>query len=916
MKPKVALILVAWALLLGMLAMANPASAHEAGHQSAAQRCFEHHNFGAQPVDVAKTADGSAVLAQTSWNWHDAIGCYLSLDQQALATLRAAPPPQNLPNAPSDASKMCFEHHKFGEYPVDVAKTTDGQTVLARLSWGYHNSIGCYLTLDNNALTTLRAAHTTDATDQADTDATTTSVATSNHRLIAAGGSHSCAIKTDDTIACWGSNQYHQSDPRTARYATIADFNGLRTARYTAVAAGGFHSCAIKTDQTITCWGSNSQHQSEPYTGRYTAIAAGGSHTCAIKTDGAIACWGKNWDGQTDAPAGRYTAIAAGGHSSCAINTTGAITCWGDNVFTQLESPDSRYNAIAAGGDHMCAINTASTVVCGGIDSPGIGQTDAPSGHYITISAGGDHSCAINTVGAIACWGSNDERQTDAPSGRYAAIAAGEDHTCAISTVGAIACWGDNQRGQTDAPSGRYTAIAAGFAHSCAINTAGAIACWGSNDEGQANTPAGRYTAITANWGHTCAIKTDQTIACWGYNYRGWSDPPGGRFIAVAAGAYHSCAIRTDQTIACWGNNQDGQTEAPPGRFTAITAGSYHTCAIGVDTRMACWGYGGLGPTYRPSRLFRSPRGNITVDIHICTTAELRSTISAQFMDDVVGVLNEQLAPIYGWESSSNLSVRFKAGQVFETSFTDGRPFACIAQEQRSRFKSSLHRTPISIPHFINHTGVHFLFDGVSAGSGFADGLLSVTNVRPRNLLSSLTEGELHTLQHELDHAMLGVIHINVKRIGPNRLDPSVTSSIGQNLGQLSPSLSTLFPDALTCYDKIRLGWPVGDSSPVCPLISPAAPTDLNFEETVTGDIVLRWPKFYHPSNRRLATVYKVQVQTYKGEIILTREVSIDTTQLQLPRLPPGEYSIWLSTESSEGDSLFPSSVYLIVDPQ
>ncbi|WP_419846107.1 DUF2510 domain-containing protein [Candidatus Poriferisocius sp.] len=153
-----------------MLAVALVASAGvEAASQSpshaapepataVAVRCFGHHGFGEYPVDVAKAADGETVLAQTSWNWHDTIGCYLTLDDDALAVLRAAPVPQDLPAAPTDASRRCFEYHKFGEYPVDVAKTFDRETVIARLSWGYHDSIGCYLVLDDEALAALRAA--------------------------------------------------------------------------------------------------------------------------------------------------------------------------------------------------------------------------------------------------------------------------------------------------------------------------------------------------------------------------------------------------------------------------------------------------------------------------------------------------------------------------------------------------------------------------------------------------------------------------------------------------------------------------------------------------------------------------------------------------------------------------------------
>ena len=43
---------------------AGPTAAQGDAQQDVAQRCFEHHKFGAQPVDVAKTADRQTVLAK------------------------------------------------------------------------------------------------------------------------------------------------------------------------------------------------------------------------------------------------------------------------------------------------------------------------------------------------------------------------------------------------------------------------------------------------------------------------------------------------------------------------------------------------------------------------------------------------------------------------------------------------------------------------------------------------------------------------------------------------------------------------------------------------------------------------------------------------------------------------------------
>ncbi|MDE0267524.1 MAG: RCC1 domain-containing protein, partial [Acidimicrobiaceae bacterium] len=65
------------------------------------------------------------------------------------------------------------------------------------------------------------------------------------------------------------------------------------TGTYTAITAGNNHTCALKTDNTITCWGNNHHNQTNTPTGTYTAITAGNNHTCALlKTDNTITCWG------------------------------------------------------------------------------------------------------------------------------------------------------------------------------------------------------------------------------------------------------------------------------------------------------------------------------------------------------------------------------------------------------------------------------------------------------------------------------------------------------------------------------------------------------------------------------------------------------------------------------------------------
>ena len=90
------------------------------------------------------------------------------------------------------------------------------------------------------------------------------------------------------------------------------------------VAAGGFHSCGLRTDGSVTCWGDNQYSQTEVPPGVFTALSAGGHrHSCAVRTNGSVACWGWNRYGQTYAPSGAFTEVAAGYLHSCGLRTDG-----------------------------------------------------------------------------------------------------------------------------------------------------------------------------------------------------------------------------------------------------------------------------------------------------------------------------------------------------------------------------------------------------------------------------------------------------------------------------------------------------------------------------------------------------------------------------------------------------------------
>jgi hypothetical protein len=88
---------------------------------------------------------------------------------------------------------------------------------------------------------------------------------------IAAGESHSLALKIDGTVVGWGWNYYGQRPP-----------DGL--AGVEAIAAGGYHGLALKTDGTVVGWGYDQYGQDTPPPGLagVVAISAGGFYSLAI----------------------------------------------------------------------------------------------------------------------------------------------------------------------------------------------------------------------------------------------------------------------------------------------------------------------------------------------------------------------------------------------------------------------------------------------------------------------------------------------------------------------------------------------------------------------------------------------------------------------------------------------------------
>ncbi len=57
----------------------------------------------------------------------------------------------------------------------------------------------------------------------------------------------------------------------------------------TTLSSGLLYTCFLQADGTVACWGNNEYGQATPWTpGPFVQVSAGGYHTCGIKSDGSV----------------------------------------------------------------------------------------------------------------------------------------------------------------------------------------------------------------------------------------------------------------------------------------------------------------------------------------------------------------------------------------------------------------------------------------------------------------------------------------------------------------------------------------------------------------------------------------------------------------------------------------------------
>lgn len=418
---------------------------------------------------------------------------------------------------------------------------------------------------------------------------------------IAAGSQHTCAILDNGALKCWGDNSKGQLGYGGADATAKGDAAGEMAALGTvnlgtgitakAVSAGGDVTCVIASDDSVKCWGNNSNGQAGqnssantwgyymnsqpadsvdlgPVTGtKYTAkkIVVGATNVCVILNNDKVKCWGSGGLGAN----GLDNALSIGDSSLSEPGNTPPI-----NLGTGRTA-----KSISIGSNAVCAILDNDTVKCWG-SSVEAGQDVSYERPTFGISDGDGPSLATLTPVNLG-------------SRKPISIAGGHERFCATFDDGSVKCWGNNsfkQNGYGTAVTTR--GIGGGLSGTYTLMSALPYLDFGGS----------KVQFVTLGTVHSCAVMYDATVRCWGYN-------------AAALGYGTATAVGTD-------------TGTPLASAAALNLGDKVGTAVTTTTTTVAGGGSGSGSTASPVPLANGSLPNLATGASTFTVGGRNSSIN------------------------------------------------------------------------------------------------------------------------------------------------------------------------------------------------------------------------------------------------------------------------------------------------
>ena len=381
-----------------------------------------------------------------------------------------------------------------------------------------------------------------------------------------------CVVKHDGKVSCWGNNDVGQLGRGTNDLSYYAeDVIGssgeadsfLTNIVQVSVALG--HTCALRADGKVLCWGLNYYGQlglnhkenkyyphfvhglhNQGHLGSVVQVTTGYQQSCALLSDGRVGCWGNNnfrqLGNQYSYRDNRYPRIvrlsdngpplkgiiqiATGYTHTCALTSTGNIYCWGQNWTGQL------------GNGEETEINShvASPVMV--IDSTGTEGSLLSDIKYITT--GDSLSCGIKSNNDLYCWG---------------VLTVGPPYTQSYPRLHDV-------YQNVSTPELGHSLV---YGHLCSLTTSGTIYCSGYGLYGQFSrgttyvSGAGTISLYPLTYNPPVHIRATQD-----------SNAILKGVIELGAAGYTNCGLMVTGNVKCWGKTRwvgigesDGYTFSP-----------------------------------------------------------------------------------------------------------------------------------------------------------------------------------------------------------------------------------------------------------------------------------------------------------------------------------------------------------------
>ncbi len=335
---------------------------------------------------------------------------------------------------------------------------------------------------------------------------------------LTAGPNYGVVADANGTLLAWGAPPFWKlnSEPWKAQAVTSGPKDITR------LSAAMYHVCLVTQAGQLWCAGANWSGQLglgavvstdvpmqvAGLPAPATDVATGDDHSCALLTNGSVHCWGSNMHGQlgtgdhtnhttpvvatlAGAPA---IALDVRGASTCIVTTTGEVRCWGKTVDTgfadnlapapvafTLKGLAGKAVDVTLGAFHLCVLLSDGKVDCAGpsyygavpCDGHPTYGADATPRHVVglpgkaaSIASSTNATCATVPGHGVYCWGRFPSQLIGAPQeygcampfriegldGKVTNLTLGTDHGCALAD-GKVRCFGQGAEWQNGSPN-------------------------------------------------------------------------------------------------------------------------------------------------------------------------------------------------------------------------------------------------------------------------------------------------------------------------------------------------------------------------------------------------------------------------------------------------------------------------------